>query len=47
MSNEFILETPPCGVKPNAPTNLFGEAISKSEITLSWKDNSDNEDGFI
>ncbi len=47
MSNEFILETPPCGVKPNAPTNLFGQAISKSEITLSWKDNSDNEDGFI
>jgi len=47
MSNEFILEVPPCGIKPNAPTNLFGEAISKSEITLSWKDNSDNEDGFI
>jgi len=47
MSNEFVLEVPPCGTKPNAPTNLFGEAISKSEITLSWKDNSDNEDGFI
>jgi len=47
MSNEFIIEVPPCGIKPNAPTNLFGEAISKSEITLSWKDNSDNEDGFI
>jgi len=46
-SNEFIVVTPPCGNKPNAPNNLFGESISKSEISLSWKDNSDNEDGFI
>ncbi|MGC8943569.1 MAG: fibronectin type III domain-containing protein [Caldisericia bacterium] len=47
FSNESIVTTPPCGNKPNAPSNLFGEAISKSEISLSWKDNSDNEDGFI
>lgn len=47
FSTEAIVITPPCGTKPNAPTNLFGEGISKSEINLSWKDNSDNEDGFI
>ncbi|MBC7194793.1 MAG: fibronectin type III domain-containing protein, partial [Caldisericia bacterium] len=47
FSNESIVTTPPCGNKPNAPSNLFGEASSKSEISLSWKDNSDNEDGFI
>ena len=46
-SNEFMILTPPCGTKPNAPTNLFGEAISSTQISLSWKDNSDNEDGFI
>lgn len=46
-SNEFTVSTPPCGTKPNAPSNLIGLAASKSEISLSWKDNSDNEDGFI
>jgi len=46
-SNEFMIFTPPCGIKPNPPTNLFGEAISSTQISLSWKDNSDNEDGFV
>ncbi len=47
FSNESIVTTPLCGNKPNAPSNLFGETVSKSEISLPWKDNSDNEDGFI
>lgn len=47
FSNESFVTTPECGIKPNAPTNLFAQGISKSEISLSWKDNSDNEDGFI
>lgn len=32
---------------PEAPTGLTGKAISATEIELSWKDNSDNEEGFL
>ncbi len=31
---------------PNAPLNLVATAISRSQIRLSWTDNSDNETGF-
>lgn len=31
---------------PSAPTNLQAEAISQTEIKLTWQDNSNNEDGF-
>jgi hypothetical protein len=31
---------------PIAPSNLIAQAISDSEINLSWTDNSDNEEGF-
>jgi len=31
---------------PKAPTNLKASASAINEITLTWKDNSDNEEGF-
>lgn len=31
---------------PAAPTDLSARAASASQINLSWKDNSDNEEGF-
>lgn len=31
---------------PIAPSTLLGQVKSNSEVTLSWSDNSNNEDGF-
>ncbi|MBI3193968.1 MAG: fibronectin type III domain-containing protein [Ignavibacteriae bacterium] len=31
---------------PLRPTNVRATALSSTEITVTWKDNSDNEDGF-
>ncbi|MBI3195841.1 MAG: fibronectin type III domain-containing protein, partial [Ignavibacteriae bacterium] len=31
---------------PQGISNLKAEALSSTEIILTWKDNSDNEDGF-
>ncbi len=38
--------TPTPTQTPAAPTNLLATAISSSQITLSWTDNSSNESGF-
>ena len=32
---------------PNPPSGLDGEAVSKHDINLWWRDNSDDEDGFF
>ena len=31
----------------DAPSDLSASAVSESQISLSWTDNSDNEDGFV
>ncbi len=36
----------PLPTSPNAPTNLAAIAKSSTQIMISWKDNSSNEDGF-
>jgi hypothetical protein len=35
------------GQPPNAPSSLNATATTISDITLSWNDNSDNENGFV
>ena len=45
-SNEAHATTPPEGTPPSAPSDLAAEATSPTEVSLSWTDNSDNEDGF-
>jgi len=32
---------------PASPSNLVAKAVSANQINLSWKDNSNNEDGWI
>jgi predicted secreted Zn-dependent protease len=38
--------TLPVVTKPNTPTNLKANNITATSATLTWSDNSDNEDGF-
>jgi len=42
-SQEFGIMT---GDPPNAPSNGTAQGVSTSQINLSWRDNSNNEDGF-
>ena len=38
--------TEPEPARPAAPSNLVGAAIDTSRVSLSWQDNSTNEEGF-
>lgn len=44
--NAMIIESYSEGTSPRKPTNLFAEGISKTEIKLTWQDNSSDETGF-
>ena len=41
------LPDPPMLTPPEAPSNLVAEAVSETEIQLTWQDNADDEEGFI
>lgn len=41
-----IVKDLPTATVPTAPSSLTGTALSKSQIALSWSDNSSNETGF-
>jgi len=45
-SNEASAKTLNVTLPPTAPGSLTAKAVSRSQINLSWADNSNNEDGF-
>ena len=42
----IVATTKPCPTAPNPPTNLIATSASRTQINLSWKDNSDDETSF-
>jgi hypothetical protein len=45
-SNSATAGTQAAPALPNAPSNLVASVVSKSQINLTWVDNSNNETGF-
>jgi len=45
-SNTANAKTLTCVTVPSAPSNLTATPVSKTQINLTWKDNSTNETGF-
>jgi hypothetical protein len=46
-SNVASATTPDCPGPPTAPSGLEGKQTGNTEVTLWWKDNSDNEELFV
>ena len=46
-SNTASAATPAVPAVPAAPSNLTVTVVSANQINLAWKDNSDNESGFL
>jgi hypothetical protein len=42
----IVATTKPCPTAPNPPTDLIATSASRTQINLTWKDNSDDETGF-
>jgi hypothetical protein len=47
FSNTVMVGTPPVVRPPAAPSNLRITAVTRTSVALAWRDNSNNEDGFL
>jgi len=47
FSNTVMVGTPPVVRPPAAPSNLRTTAVTRTSVALAWRDNSNNEDGFL
>jgi Fibronectin type III domain len=45
MSNSVVMTTPP--EVPSAPSGLQAIAVAYNQVYLAWKDNADNETGYV
>ncbi|BAL80363.1 fibronectin type III domain-containing protein [Caldisericum exile] len=45
-TDEISVSTPACGILPNPPSDLKVNLVSRAEVHLTWKDNSNDEDSF-
>jgi len=47
FSNTVMVGTPPVVRPPAAPSLLRTTAVTRTSVALAWRDNSNNEDGFL
>jgi hypothetical protein len=47
FSNTVTVGTPPVTRPPAAPSILRVTALTRTSVALAWRDNSNNEDGFL
>mgnify|MGYP003341599235 CR=1 FL=1 len=46
LPSSIVTITTGSGIRINAPSNLSGAQTDEQIVTLTWSDNSDNEEGF-